>query len=141
MLLYVLLPCCLFWSLAQSYLYYRGHYPTHLLPLQALIMCGTSWLGFDAVQRDGDHVWMLYVGFLVPVVASVSIVAVVLKEVRGIEVLAALQVLGYVVLCVAFCLLDTVVSACVCGACLSLVGVYSYKLVETSDDTSYLIHI
>ena len=137
-LLYVLLPCCLFWSVAQSFLYYRGHYPTHLLPLQALIACGTSWLGFDAVQRDG---WLFFVGFLVPIAASVSIVFVVLKEVRGIEVLAVLQVLGYVDLCVAFCLSNAVVSACVCGACLSLVGVYSYKLVETSDDTSYLIHI
>jgi hypothetical protein len=139
----VLVLSCLIWSVVQSYLYYRGHYPTHLLPLKALILCGSLWLGVDAASRDNfKYVWILYVGFLLPIVASMSIVGVVLHESGGIELLATLQVVGYLALCIAFCLMDTVVSACVCGACLALVGVYSYKLVVTADlGDSYLIHI
>lgn len=137
-LFYVLVPCCLIWSLSQSYLYYRGHYPSHLLPIKALIFVCSAWLGFDAITKDDDP--MFYVGFLVPIVSSTLLVYSILKTPRCMPVLAALQVVGYVVLCVAFCLLDSTLSACICGGCLVLVGLYAYKLVETADDQEPLLN-
>ena len=113
MLLYVLVPSFFIWLVSQSYLYYRGHYPVRLFPIQALVLVCSVWLGIDAVDRDDP---LLYVGFLVPIASSTLLVCSILRAPRCVPVLAALPVVGYAVLCVAFCLLDAAVSACVCGA-------------------------
>jgi len=138
MLLYVLVPSFFIWLVSQSYLYYRGHYPVRLFPIQALVLVCSVWLGIDAVDRDDP---LLYVGFLVPIASSTLLVCSILRAPRCVPVLAALPVVGYAVLCVAFCLLDAAVSACVCGACLVLVGWYAYELVETADDGEPLLQL
>jgi len=135
-LFYLVVPCAVMWSLSQSYLYYRGHYPSHLCMIKVPIVIGSVWLGISSVMHETDynHVWMIYVGFLLPICASTLMVPLILSEYyRGFSVLALLQVVGYLLLCVVFCLVDAVVDACICGGCFVLVVIYTLRLVATAD--------
>lgn len=126
MILFYFLP--VIWLLSQCYLYYRGHYPSHLCTIKVPLTLGSVWLGIASVWHHHES-WMIYVGFLVPMLASTLMVPVILSDYRGLAVLALLQVLGYVVLCVGFCVGGDAATACVCGGCFVLVVLYASRLV------------
>ena len=147
MLLYIIVPLYILWCLTHMFLWLRGHYPIQLFPLQFAILVAQAWMVIDSVINwDTTPDILLYVGLVLPIVMSILWVPATLRlaqfpsnTVKWIwNTLLALQVVGYFVLCLAFCLLEAVVSACVCGGCLVMVFVFVVRLYNSSasDDSN-----
>jgi hypothetical protein len=140
MLLYIIVPLYIFWCLTHMFLWLQGHHPVQFFPLQFAILVANAWMVVDSVINWDTPDTLLYVGLVLPVVMSILWVPATLhlakfpsNTVKWIwNTLLVMQVVGYFVLCLAFCLLEAVVSACVCGGCLVLVFVYVVRLYNSS---------
>lgn len=147
MLLYIIAPLYILWCLAHTVLWLRGHHPAQFFFLQFAILVANAWMVIDSVINwDATPDTLLYVGLVLPIVMSILWVPATLRLANFPSVTAkwiwntllAMHVVGYFVLCLAFCLLEAVVSACVCGGCLVLVFVYVVRLYNSSasDDSN-----
>lgn len=142
MLFYILIPLCIGWVLSYIMLWLKGHYPVRFVHLHLLILACTLWMCV-AVWNLPDHLGenpLLYIGLLTSIAASILWVPATLSLAKLDSVLRncmwrtllVLQVVGYLVTCVAFCVLETAGTACVCGGCLVLVIVYVDKVYNSS---------
>lgn len=138
MLFYILVPLYIAWILAYVILWFKGHYPLHGVHIHVLIFAASAWM--CCAVKDIVETPLLYVGTIMPITASVLWVpaTLYLVETKSTlmsilwKILLALQVVGYLVLCIAFCILDTAINACICGICLVLTFVYVDKVYNSS---------
>lgn len=138
MLFYILVPLCIVWILSYVALWFKGHYPLQWVYIHILIFVASLWMCYAV--KDTVETPLLYVGTIMPISASVLWVPATLYLAKTKsnwidmlwKILLALQVVGYLILCIAFCMLNTAVNACVCGICLVLNFVYVDKIYNSS---------
>lgn len=141
MLFYILIPLCIVWILSYLILWFKGHYPVQFVHIHLLIFVCTFWMCFAVWSLPETP--LLWVGLVMAIVSSILCVPAILSLVQDETVfrkrlwgiLMLFQVVGYFVLCVAFCVLETAGTACICGGCLVLAFVYVDKIYNSSDSS------
>jgi hypothetical protein len=136
MLFYIIIPLYVVWILSYLILWFKGHYPTQYTHIHILIYAATGWTCFYSRGETP----LLYVGLITPICASILWVPTTLYLAANESALwntlwkmfLILQVVGYFILCVAFCIMDIAINACVAGTCLVLSFVYADKVYNSS---------
>ena len=141
MLLYILIPLYVIWALSYLFLWFKDHYPTQYTHVHLLIFTATAWMCFSSHTETP----LMYVGLITPICASILWVPTTIYLAKYEhstlwnalwKFFLAVQVVGYLILCIAFCMGDpsayTSFNACVAGICLVLSFVYADKVYNSS---------
>lgn len=142
-----ILVCVPVWLASHLYLYYHGHYPVQFYCSQIMLfVLGVALFAVAVTQPES--LWVA-IGAGTLIFVSTAWVPLTVSAVKQDKrtpcwtFFLALHVFAYLLLCLGFCLLNTALGACICGASTVVMANYCYSLyksVEVDDPAAY-IHI